>query len=411
MQMRKTNNGDELSALGFGAMRLPTKKGMINKEEAKKQIYYSIDHGVNFIDTAFPYHAGSSESFLGEILQGEYREKVKLCTKLPSWFVKSYEDMEKYLDTQLEKLKTDCIDYYLIHSLGEGGFEKLEKLGVLKFLESAKKKGKIKNIGFSFHDNKDAFKKIVDAYDWDVCLIQYNFLDENNQAGTEGLKYATAKGITVILMEPLKGGILAGEVPEKAQEIWNKSDIQRSPAEWALKWVLNHPEVTCVISGMGELEQVKENIRVANETTANSIPADEMELYKEVKEVYNELMVVDCTGCGYCVPCPVGVDIPQCFELYNQKYMFKGSNARMLYLGNLGGVTNNKQAHAGLCNGCGRCANACPQKLDIPLLLKDVSKQMEGRGFNYKVKLGKSIIFPIFNGVLTLNTKISKLRN
>ena len=409
--MRKTIHGDEISALGFGAMRLPTKNGRINKEEAKEQIYYAIDHGVNFIDTAFPYHAGSSESFLGEILQGEYKDKVKLCTKLPSWFIKNYEDMEKYLDIQLEKLKTDCIDYYLIHSLGEGAFERLKNLGVLEFLESAKKEGKIKKIGFSFHDNKDAFKKIVDAYDWDVCLIQYNFLDETNQAGTEGLKYAANQGITVIVMEPLKGGILAGQVPEKAQEIWNKSKVKRTPAEWALKWVLNHPEVTCVISGMGELEQVKENIRVANETTPNSISQEEMQLYREVKEVYNELMAVDCTGCGYCVPCPVGVDIPQCFELYNQKHMFKGSNATIQYLANLGGVTSHKQANAGLCNGCGKCAKACPQKLDVPILLKDVSQDMEGRGFNFKVKIARSIVFPLLTKVLSLSNRISRIKN
>jgi hypothetical protein len=274
MQMRKTNNGDEISALGYGAMRLPTNNGRINKDEAKKQIYYAIDHGVNIIDTAFPYHNGSSELFLGEILQGEYRDKVKICTKMPSWFIKKTEDMENYLKTQLDKLQTDHIDYYLLHSLGENNFFDLKELGVLKFLESAKKEGKIKNIGFSFHDNKEGFKKIVDAYNWDVCLIQYNFLDETNQAGTEGLKYAASKGLTVFVMEPLKGGILAGNVPEKAMEIWNKSKIKRTSAEWALKWVLNHPEVACVISGMGKIEEVKENIKVTNETLPDSIPQE-----------------------------------------------------------------------------------------------------------------------------------------
>lgn len=409
MQMRKTNNGDEISALGFGAMRLPTKNGRIDKEKAKKQIYYAIDNGVNFIDTALPYHGGSSELFLGEILQGEYREKVKLCTKIPSWSVKKHEDMEKYLETQLEKLQTAYIDYYLIHNLTEGGFFRLKELGIMEFLESAKKEGKIKHIGFSFHDNKEAFKKIVDAYPWDMCLIQYNFLDETNQAGTEGLEYAASKGISVIAMEPLKGGILAGEVPKKALEIWNKSEIKRTPAEWALRWVLNHSEITCVISGMGQLKQVEENIKVSNETLPNSIPADELKLYEEVKEVYRDLMKVDCTGCGYCMPCPQGVDIPQSFNLYNHKHMFKGNNASFMYLTGLGGVMSGKQANAGLCNQCGKCAKACPQKLDVPTLLKEVSQDMEGRGFQYKVKIAGAVIMPLMDAFLSLNNSISKL--
>ena len=408
MQMREIEkNGDKISALGFGAMRLPTKTGRIDKESAKKLIYDSIDNGVNFIDTAYPYHGGASESFLGEILQGEYREKVKLCTKMPSWFIKKYEDMEKYLEIQLEKLQTDYIDYYLIHSLGKGSFEKLKELGVLEFLENAKAKGKIKNIGFSFHDNINSFKEIVDAYDWDACLIQYNYLDETNQAGTEGLKYAHSKGIAVFIMEPLKGGILAGEVPEKVNGIWNKSDIKRSPADWALRWVLNHPEVTCVVSGMGEGGQVEENIKVANETLPNSLTEDELKLYDEVKEVYEELMAVDCTGCGYCMPCPRGVNIPICFEVYNHKHMFnEGARASFLYLSQLGGIMGDDEAHAGLCTDCGKCVKACPQKLDIPELLGDVSKEMGGRGFKYKQKIGKAVLVPVFSAFMSLSSRL-----
>lgn len=409
MQKRRIEkNGDEISVLGFGAMRLPTKTGRIDKERAKEQIYYAIDNGVNFIDTAFPYHGGASESFLGEILTDEYRRKVKLCTKMPSWSVKKYEDMEKYLKIQLEKLQTDYIDYYLIHALGKGGFEKLKKIGVLKFLEDAKAKGKIKNIGFSFHDNSEAFKEIVDAYDWDTCLIQYNYLDEKNQAGTEGVKYAHSKGIAVFIMEPLKGGLLAGKVPEKVTRIFDKSNIKRTPADWALRWVLNHPEVTCVVSGMGEEEHVKENIRIANESMPNSLTDDELKLYDEVKEVYRDLMAVDCTGCGYCMPCPKGVDIQECFGLYNHKYMFNTKGTSITYMLHLGGVLTGNNSHAGLCTGCGKCVRACPQKLDIPVLLGDVSKEMEGRGFKYKVKIIGTVVMPLFDVFMALSHRLSR---
>ncbi|MGB9979306.1 aldo/keto reductase [Methanobacterium sp.] len=408
MQMREIEkNGDKISALGFGAMRLPTKTGRIDKESAKKLLYDAIDNGVNFIDTAYPYHGGASESFLGEILHGEYRRKVKLCTKMPSWFIKKYEDMEKYLEIQLEKLQTDYIDYYLIHSLGKGSFEKLKELGVFEFLEDAKAKGKIKNIGFSFHDNVNSFKEIIDAYEWDACLIQYNYLDEQTQAGTEGLKYAHSKGVAVFIMEPLKGGLLAGKVPERTLKIWDKSPAKRSPADWALRWVLNHPEVTSVISGMGEEEQIKENLKVANETLPNSLTEDELKLYNEVKEVYEDLMAVDCTGCGYCMPCPRGVDIPRCFEIYNHKYMFnEGFRASFLYLGQLGGVMGGDETHAGLCTDCGKCIKACPQKIDIPERLGNVSKEMGGRGFKYKLKIGRTVLVPIASALMSLSSRL-----
>lgn len=409
MQHRKIKkNGDEISALGFGAMRLPTKTGRIDKESAKELIYYAIDHGVNFIDTAFPYHGGSSESFLGEILKGGYREKVKLCTKMPSWSIKKYEDMEKYLEIQLKKLQTDYIDYYLLHALGKGSFEKLKELGVLEFLEDAKAKGKIKNIGFSFHDNSEVFKEIADAYDWDACLIQYNYLDEMNQAGTEGVKYAYSKGMAVFIMEPLKGGILAGDVPENVKKIWNKANVKRSAADWALRWVLNHGEVTCVISGMNEMNQVKENIGVAEETLPDSLTADELVLYEEVKAVYRSSMKIDCTACGYCMPCPVGVDIPECFGLYNHKNMFNTRGASFTYILRFGGVFSGNDSHAGLCINCGKCVRACPQKLDIPELLGEVSNELGGKGFKYKVKFVKSVAIPIMNAFLSLNNRLSR---
>jgi uncharacterized protein len=409
MQKRRIKKtGDEISALGFGAMRLPTKNGRIEKESAKKQIYYALEQGVNFIDTALLYHGGASESFLGEILQDGYREKVKLCTKMPSWSIKKYEDMEKYLEIQLEKLQTDYLDYYFIHSLGKGSFEKLKELGVLEFLDHAKKRGKIKNTGFSFHDNTEAFKGIVDAYDWDACLIQYNYLDEKVQAGTEGVKYAASQGMGVFIMEPLKGGLLAGKVPDKVTQVWDKSKVKRSPADWALRWVLNHPEVTCVVSGMNDEEQIKENLKVANEVLPNSLTADELELYHEVKEVFQSSMKINCTGCGYCMPCPAGVDIPSCFGLYNDKYLFNEKMSWFIYLVRFGGTFSGNEAHAGLCINCGKCVKACPQELEIPELLGDVSQDLGGRGFKYRVKIMGTVVMPLMDAFMGLSNRLSR---
>lgn len=400
--------GEKVSALGFGAMRLPTKNGRIDKEKAKKEVYYAIDHGVNFIDTAAPYHGGSSESFLGEILSGEYRSKVNISTKMPQWSVKKYEDMENILDRQLEKLQTDCIDYYFVHNLGKNSYTRLEKLGLSRFLDGARKDGKIKYVGFSFHDNKDAFKEIVDSYDWDVCMIQYNYMDEHNQAGNEGLEYAASKGMGVFIMEPLKGGRLAGEVPGNVAKIWDRSKVKRSPGNWALRWVLNHPEVTCVLSGMGKHEELVENLKVADEVQPNTLTDSELELYRGVRDVYRALTKIDCTGCGYCMPCPAGVDIPGCFEYYNNKYMFHDRTAAMSYLTQIGGVISGKGSHAGLCINCGKCLRACPQKLDIPTFLKEVSRELEGHGFKYKVKLGRAIVMPIFDLFVSLNYRFSR---
>lgn len=391
MQMRKTKDGDEISALAFGAMRLPTKTGRIDKERAKEQIYYAIDHGVNLIDTAYLY--GSSESFLGEILKDGYREKVKLCTKMPVMHIQSKDDMEKYLELQLKNLQTTYVDYYLLHGISKSGFDHLKDMGAMEFLEEAQRNGKIKHIGFSFHDNGTVFNEMIDAYDWDMVLIQYNYLDENNQAGTEGLEYAASKGVDVFVMEPLKGGILAGKVPDEVNKIWDKAEVKRSPADWAFRWILNHPEVTSVLSGMNEEEHIKENIKVANEALPDTLTENELELYNEVKDVYEGLMKIDCTGCGYCMPCPKGVDIPRCFNFYNNKYMFKeGLTSSIFYLGQLGGImSGGAEHHANLCNKCGKCVKACPQDLDITVLLEDVSKELGGK---YRIKIAK-VALPI----------------
>jgi predicted aldo/keto reductase-like oxidoreductase len=377
-------NGDELSILGFGCMRLPQKKGTpgggkIDEERAKKQLFYAMDNGVNYFDTAMPYHMGASETFLGKVIAEIQRDRIKLATKLTHFYVREPVDMEKILDVQLRKLNTDYIDYYLIHSLDRASWGKMRSMGVLEFLEKAKKEGLILNTGFSFHGDKDVFKEIIDAYDWTICQIQYNYLDEQLQAGKQGLKYAASKKIGVIVMEPLRGGNLAGEIPAEVKAVWDQSEIKRTPAEWAFRWVWNHPEVSVVLSGMNQEEHIKENIMVASEAYPESLTKDEIERINEVKKIYKGLMKIGCTGCSYCMPCPAGVNIPRCFEIYNNSHMFgQTMMAKMQYLLVLSGV-GGKPAGASLCQECGECEEACPQKLPIRETLKIVAKEFEGR--------------------------------
>ena len=385
-------NGDKLSILGFGCMRLPVKEdGSIDEERATRQVRYAIDQGVNYVDTAWPYHMGESEPFLGRALADGYREKVKLATKLPSWLIESREDMDKFLNAQLEKLKTDHIDYYLVHALVGELWDNLEKLDVADFLDKAKADGRIINAGFSFHGLADDFKRIVDAYNWDFCQIQYNFLDEKNQAGTEGLEYAASKGLGVIIMEPLRGGNLTKTVPQAVKEIWDEAPIKRSSAEWALRWVWNHPEVTVVLSGMSEEEHIQENLRIAEQASPDSLVEAEMQLIKRVENKYRELMKVGCTGCQYCMPCPAGVNIPLCFEEYNNLHLVDNPDAeKFMYAARLGGaVALGEPEFASLCVECGKCVEKCPQHIDIPTVLKSVVEELEGPDFEQRVALAR----------------------
>jgi len=359
-------------------MRLPTKRGRIDEDRATRQIRYAIDKGVNYVDTAVPYHGGESERFLGRALSGGYREKVKLATKLPPWSVKTREDMDRILDIQLKKLQTDRIDYYLLHSLEAGQWKRLQDLGVLKFLESAKAAGKIRNAGFSFHGDRRTFREIIDAYDWIFCQIQYNFLDETNQAGTEGLRYAASKNIAVMVMEPLRGGMLAGKLPKEVREIYDRAEMRRSAAAWALRWVWNHPEVTVVLSGMNDENHIAENLKTCEDALPGSMTAVELATIEAVAGTYRRLLKVGCTGCAYCMPCPFGVNIPQCFFLYND-YSMGGNHlmTRGLYgMGLMGGM--GPRADASLCRSCGKCAKACPQKIAIPDELKKVRSTLGG---------------------------------
>lgn len=368
------NTGEELSILGYGCMRLPVLEGddaKINEEEAIRQIRYGIDKGINYIDTAYPYHGGNSEALVGKALADGYREKVKLATKLPSWSVRSREDMDKYLNRQLDRLNTDCIDFYLLHALNEQRWENYKKHGVFDFIKKAKEDGRIKYIGFSFHDELPLFKEIVDAYDWDCCLIQYNFMDENFQAGTEGLKYAADKGMGVLIMEPLRGGYLAKDVPDEIMDIWNQADEKRSPAQWAMSFLWNKPEVGLVLSGMNDISQIDENVEAAGKVQPGSLTEKDAGLIEQVKEIYKSRMAVNCTNCQYCMPCPVGVSIPGCFGFLNTGAMFED----MKYAKGQYKTFILKDNRASNCIECGVCEDKCPQNIDIRTMLKEVVKE------------------------------------
>ncbi len=388
--MNKT--GDELSILGFGCMRLPEKNGRIQEKRATRQIHYAIEHGVNYFDTAMPYHVGGSEPFLGRALEGGFRDKVRLATKLSPWLVKTRADMDLLLNVQQSKLKTDYIDYYLLHSLNKKNWEHFLSLGALEFLDKAKRDGRIVNAGFSFHGDKNTFKDIIDAYEWEICQIQYNYLDEDNQAGTEGLKYAASRDIGVVVMEPLRGGNLGKKAPPAVRSIWDEAEIKRTPVEWALRWIWNHPEVKVVLSGMNEEAHVEENIRIAGEAHPGSLSDKELELVSRAEKTFRKLMKAGCTGCRYCMPCPSGVDIPTCFEIFNSLHVFGDKkNAKMFYLGRLYTLFSDEPSYASLCKNCGNCEEACPQNLPIQDLLQDVAEEFESKYMEYMAWIAKRI--------------------
>ena len=373
MQYRKFGRCDEkVSALGFGCMRLPVlSDGSINEEEAVKQIRYAIDNGVNYVDTAYGYHDGKSELLVAKALKDGYREKVYLADKNPVWFVKEYEDFDRLLNEQLQKLETDYIDFYLLHALNKNSWEKIKELNVFKFIEGALADGRIKHIGFSFHDKHEVFMDIVDAYDWDFCQIQYNYMDEHNQAGVEGLKHAAAKGMAVVIMEPLLGGKLANVPPKEVQDIWNSSNIDRTPAEWALRWIWNHPEVTLLLSGMNSIEMIKENMNTADSALVNSLTEEELAIINKVRAKYKELTKVNCTNCKYCLPCPAGVEIPRVFAIYNQAAVYNDwKNCSNGY------SKMEEKQKASSCVECGKCEKICPQQLQIRQYLKDAHKAL-----------------------------------
>lgn len=379
-------SGKDLSILGFGCMRFPifdNDPSKIDEEKAEEMLRYAIDHGVNYLDTAYPYHGsgstdgGNSEPFLGRFLSQGYREKIVLASKLPSWFITSREDMDMYLDKQLKRLQTDHIDFYLVHALGNKFWTNLVPMGLPEFLDKALADGRIKNAGFSFHDDSvDLFKKIVDAYDWDFCQVQYNYLDEDYQAGKEGLEYAISKGLGIVIMEPLKGGSLAQALPEDATKILSELDMERKPVDWALSWLWDRPDVHVVLSGMNTMEQVHENIALAEKTVPGCLSAKEHEAINKVKTIMHNKVQVDCTSCGYCMPCPEGIDIPRNFFYYNNYHRFDDKQTRIGSQIMFNNLLTEEQKGVN-CVECGHCEPLCPQNIEIIEKLKDVTRVME----------------------------------
>lgn len=366
-------SGDKVSILGFGCMRFPTEDGNIVEDKSMKMLDYAFERGINYFDTAYPYHNEQSEPFLGKFLQKIDREEVFIATKLPSWKIEKHEEMYEYLDSQLDRLKTDYIDYYLMHSLGKKHWNNLKENDVFRFLDYLEDSEKVRYIGFSFHDKYEIFKEIIDSYKWDFCQIQYNYMDINYQAGKRGLKHAHEKGLDVIVMEPLKGGMLTGDIPDDINELWHSSNREWSPAEWGLRWVWNHPEVKIVLSGMSTMEHIKENMTTAENVKPNSLSEEEKETVSRVRESYRKRLKVNCTDCKYCLPCPNEINIPQIFSFYNNAFIYDEFD-RMKRFYN-GSFDDDKRASA--CVACGDCEEKCPQDIDIIQKLKEVAETFE----------------------------------
>ena len=374
MLYRQLNNSDiNLSILGFGCMRLPlidNKPEKIDKEKAMELLHYAIDHGVNYIDTAYIYHAaifgqaGESEPFVGEAIKGHWRKKVYLATKMPLFLINQKEQMEPILKEQLDSLQTDYLDFYLLHGLNGEIWDKMRDMGIREFLDKKRSEGVIKFPAFSFHGKAEDFIRICDEYDWTFGQIQYNYMDIDFQAGYKGLKYAADKGIGVVVMEPLKGGKLAQDLPPDMNVILDKASIKRSPAEWALRYVWNEAGVTSLLSGMNSMEQVKENIKVAEEGVIDSLTREEMQIFDALRNAMKNKVKADCTACRYCMPCSFGVDIPDVLAALNRAVIWDDPHP-------WGTGYSRIDGKASLCTECGECEKICPQELPIPSLMKE----------------------------------------
>jgi len=380
MKYRKLGNTDiNVSILGFGCMRFPTfddgnehipvHQRPVKEKETLEMIQYAFDKGINYFDTAYFYHGGKSETILGRAIK-PFRDKVMIATKLPTMMVHNPSDIPRFIDEQLKRLDTDYVDFYLLHGLNGRLWSRMKEYKALEFLDSVLVDGRARHVGFSFHHHINVFKEIVDSFDWTLCQIQYNYFDANRQAGREGLEYAANKGIGVVIMEPLRGGSLATNIPKPIQVVWDSAPQKRSPAEWGLRWVWNQPEVSLALSGMSAMPQLVENVHTAENVVAHSLTSDELALINRVKDKYEEMLKVDCTGCAYCIPCPNRVDIPSNFTLYNDYFMFdnKDRSRRFYNDDNFFPL----EIRASNCEECGECEEKCPQGIAIMDELKNV---------------------------------------
>ena len=380
MKYRKFGQLDwEASVLGFGIMRLPVideDMAKINEPEAIRMVRRAIDGGVNYLDSAYLYHGGNSEQLVGKVLKDGYRDKVRIATKLPVRFIDKKEDFDRILNEQLTRLDIDYIDFYLLHSLNKEFWHKVRDWGVLQWAEKQMAAGKFGRLGFSFHDDFDAFKEIVDAYDnWVLAQVLYNYMDVDEQAGRKGVEYAAGKGLPVVIMEPLRGGLLTKDpLPDVVAEIWARAEKQLRPVDWALRWLWDQPEVTLVLSGMSTMEQVEEDLELADRAEAGVLTEAERKLYAEVRKAYRGFRPIKCTACRYCVPCPNNVDIPKIFEIYENSVMYRDTRiGKMLYNVDFG---INLDQRADKCTECGECLEKCPQNIQIPDWLKKVHSEL-----------------------------------
>ncbi len=375
MQYRQDRHRTPVSILGYGCMRFTKKGGSIDIDKAEKEVMAAIKGGVNYLDTAYIYPG--SEAAVGEILErNRCRDQVFIATKLPQYLIKSQAALDRYFNEQRKRLRTDHIDYYLMHMLTDiAAWEKLCRLGIKNWIQKKKEEGSIKNIGFSFHGNTEMFLQILDAYDWDFCQIQYNYMDEHSQAGRKGLQAAAAKGIPVIIMEPLRGGKLVDLLPERAKGLIAENPRKWTAAEWALRWLWDQPEVTCVLSGMNSLSMVEENMRIASEVRAGEFTGEDFKTIEKIREQINGNIRVGCTGCGYCMPCPQGIDIPTAFRCYNLMHTENRNAGRREYLQIVSLQKN--MSDIGKCVECGKCESHCPQHIEIKKKLKEARRELQ----------------------------------
>lgn len=385
MNYRKDRYGNDISILGFGCMRFPRKAGRINMKETEKEIMTAIEQGVNYFDTAYIYPG--SEAALGEILEKNgVRDKVYIATKLPHYLIKNREKMDALFAEELKRLRTDHVDYYLMHMLADvDTWERLKTIGIIEWLNEKKMSGQIRQVGFSYHGNSEMFCKLIDAYDWDFCQIQYNYMDEHSQAGRRGLYYAYGKNIPVVIMEPLRGGKLVNRLPAEAVKVFEHYPIKHTPAQWAFRWLWNQKEVTCVLSGMNSMEMLQDNIMTASTVEVGELGPEEETMLKQVICAINSKMKVGCTGCGYCMPCPKQVDIPGTFSAYNRRYS-EGKFWGLVDYAMSTAIRKNSTA-ASNCIGCGKCEQHCPQHIEIRKNLQAAAKELEVPVYRFARKI------------------------